>query len=323
MRAGKLARLEKLLEEGADPNQECRPRRNGPTYLPLLEAVNRNRHDFVAAFLKHNVDVNKQDTAGWTALHVAVTLGQEDLVKLLLENGADPNLANAKGDIPLMTAAGGYLGMVEHLLEHKADPFQPDSTGDSFLHFAIGFGATTLIEAFLQKGFDMEMRGRYGRTPLMKAAHSQKDDLVVLLLKHGADPNVSDDYGLTPLMFACIGKCPSIVQMLLEKGVEVNNADEDGDTALHHAASDDNMDVMNLLLSNGADVSIKNKEGRTALLEACEREQKAVVFALLETHAAGFSKYSDIPRDILGKEECTTVDGSNNKRKRKRNKTSK
>ena len=93
--------------------------------------------------------VNKRDGSGYTGLHYASRSGHPDTIRVLLENGADPNAATPTGKVtPLHRAAYmGHTDCVELLLERGADPGLTDSDGMTALHKAAERNKTECFRA--------------------------------------------------------------------------------------------------------------------------------------------------------------------------------
>jgi hypothetical protein len=150
-----------------------------------------------------------------------------DTLKLLLDRGADPDIADAEGVTPLMNAARTRcLACVTALLEHGADVRRTDQHGNTALDVARRAGRTRAAE---------------------------------LILAH--DP----EKGPAALLIASREGLADIVQVLVENGVNVNATDKDGNTALIAASENGNLAVVSMLLKKGADVRARNHRGQTAL----------------------------------------------------------
>ena len=80
-----------ILDAGADINARNRHKFAGPGNSPLSAAVYQDRRDVVRLLIERGADVNEGDNAGFTPLHLAVALGRIEAVRILLESGADAN----------------------------------------------------------------------------------------------------------------------------------------------------------------------------------------------------------------------------------------
>ncbi|XP_014679106.1 PREDICTED: putative ankyrin repeat protein RF_0381 [Priapulus caudatus] len=252
--------------------------------------------------LSHGADANVVDSQGQTSLHYAASSGWLDIMCLLLEAGADANVANTKsGATPLMkavtegkeatvrmnslymAACSGQLDIVRLLLEAGANANAADSYGVTSLHIAACPGRLDIMRLLLEAGADPNVaETKSGDTPLMWAVTEGEEAVVRMLLSHGADANAADSYGQTSLYHAaCFGRL-DIVRLLLEAGADANAADSYGVTSLHIAACYRQLDIVRLLLEAGADPNVaETNKGETPLMRAVEEDEQMMERILL------------------------------------------
>jgi ankyrin repeat protein len=135
-------------------------------FTPLLVAAYFGRTPLVDRLLKAGAELNAQDASGATALNYAALLSRTETVRALLDAGADPNLAG-RTSTPLgaATRAGG-ADVIGLLLEHKADPNQPEPGFTLPLLSAVGKGDVKAIQLLLDHGADVNAVGATGQTAL-------------------------------------------------------------------------------------------------------------------------------------------------------------
>ena len=188
-----------------------------------------------------------------TLLCVAATCGFNNIVQLLLNAGADPDLQDSKGYTPLMSAIAysiipSILGKI--LLESGADPNRTDAHGQSPLSLAVMRSNTKLVKLLLDGGAEPNVADNFGYTPLLWAGSDGRKELTNQLLQAGADPNITNNFGRTPLIFAAGEGKSAVVKVLLKAGADPNIADNHGRTPLSAATQFNYSDVVKILNSN-------------------------------------------------------------------------
>ena len=168
--------------------------------------------------------INAAQVDGMTALHWAVYHDRANLVRRLLDAGADASATNRYGVIPLSLAcANGNFEIVEALLAAGADPNAVLAGGETVFMTAARTGRIEVVEALYEAGADVQFREpKRGQTALMWAAAEGNLEVVELLLEVGADPNATLDSGFTPLLFAVREGRIDVMEALLRAGVDVN-----------------------------------------------------------------------------------------------------
>lgn len=205
---GQLAVCRLLVERGAEVYTNPMN-----TYPPVIQAAWKKRQDVVDYFL--NEIPEKAD--GTNGLGVAINLaGREgwiDIVRKHIE--ADPLSVHQRGwigDTPLhWPAHNGYIEIVRLLLEYGADAMAHEINwiGGTPLHWA-SERHPDIVQLLIDAGADVNARVvRPGSefldgTPLHWCARQRDDsaEVVAVLLKNGADPNLTDAFGKTALQYA-------------------------------------------------------------------------------------------------------------------------
>jgi hypothetical protein len=143
--------------------------------------------EMMGVLLKSRYDLDSKDSNGQTPLSWAAAKGNEAVVKLLLEKGADLESKDKKyGRTPLSWAAeSGHKAVEGTKLESKS------KHGQTSLSWAARKGYKAVVK-LLEKGADLESKDNYGQTPLSYAAERGDEAVVKLLLEKGAELESKD-----------------------------------------------------------------------------------------------------------------------------------
>ena len=219
-----------------------------------------------------------------------VSMGSQEILELLIANGADVNAKNEYRWTPLHNAAlEANKEIVELLIANGADVNAKTNYGETPLHKALYEKRKEIIELLIAKGADVNAENQYGWTPLYRARWNK--EIMELLIVKGADVNAKDKYGETPLHTAASVSNKEVVELLIAKGVDVNAKDNSGQTPLHEAAYYGKKEVVELLIANEADVNAKTNYGETPLYKAASSsrwESKTEIVKLLKQHGATY-----------------------------------
>ena len=170
---------------------------------PLRQAAFQRFPEVVKVLLQHGADVDKASLDGDTPLHCASQVGSVEVAEVLLECRADVNKTNMKRETPLDFAAHfGHLAVVRLLLQSRADVDKADHDGTTPLHFAAQKGSVEVAEVLLESRANVTMTDTTKETPLHLAAYFGHVAVVRLLLQSPADTTLKTQWGLTPLVVA-------------------------------------------------------------------------------------------------------------------------
>lgn len=212
---GDAAEVVALLGRGADANA----RRDDSRQTPLMEAAEAGHEEVVRRLLEHGAQINAANEYGETALTLAADGGHTAVVSALLEWGADVNVVDEFGDTPLLNAAWGeHEDALLLLLRHRADPNVPNRVGQTAMTTALAFERRHILAILLEGGADPDLR-HHDQTPLMMALGDE--GAVRLLLAHGADVTLRDKHGKTALRIAQEDCAHAAVPLLKAVGAKV------------------------------------------------------------------------------------------------------
>lgn len=154
----------------------------------------------------HKVDNNSHDSSKRYPIHLATVNGNLEIIKLLIENGADPNVQDNEGNTPLIKSLEcGHEHLVKYLLSNGADPNISDMDNNTALHWAIMTESIIAIDALLcSKKCDFLSRNNKDETCLHLAVRSPLINTFTFesMVKNGSDLNAKDQLGLTVLDIA-------------------------------------------------------------------------------------------------------------------------
>ena len=151
-----------------------------------------------------NPDVNVPTTVFKnTPLHTVLIHGQTEAVKVLLANGANPNVATRDGKTPLHHAADySLLSSAKALLSAGADVNAVDKYGCTPLFGAVLNDDVRMVKVLVDAGVDINKPDEMGYTALHAAVSRASVAAVAALLNVGADRNIKNSEGLTPMDIA-------------------------------------------------------------------------------------------------------------------------
>ena len=158
-----------------------------------------------------------------TPLHDAVHYNRPQIVEILLDAGADPNVRDINGLTPLAHASKrNNRHMAGILLEHGARIDPAYSYAPSPLDEALSAGQEAMAKTLIEKGGDVNVRNTLGETPLFTAAQFGSEEIVRYLIDAGADIHATSLDGRNALNTALLNKSTKVLNILFDKGVKIS-----------------------------------------------------------------------------------------------------
>ncbi|KAI9732413.1 MAG: hypothetical protein M1834_001621 [Cirrosporium novae-zelandiae] len=208
----------------------------------------------------------------------AARKGKSDMVKFLLENGADISHTDFMGQTALHKACiSGHMDLVEYLLNYPKVTVDPvDQSERTPLYFAAERGYLDIVNLLIKHDANVNYLDRRWETAMFKPAGNGHTAVVSRLLDVGTNPTKLDMWDRTPLRFAAMRGRKDIVRMLLERTkIDQNKPDWMGRPVLHAGAAylrQGQEEVIDILFEHGAQPATQGYEGGSALHAAISRE---------------------------------------------------
>ena len=244
-----------------------------------------------------NIKINETNLSGVTMLMQASVIGNAQIIELLLQAGADPNISiKTPIDKPILT-------IPETLFRNESHVVGNEAIGRTALMLACECGHLEVVQLLLKANANPnhEKEGT-GITALIIAANKGFSDIVQQLLEYGADPNIQDSDGCTALMQASLEGYFQIVELLLKENADPNIQNTNGHTALRFANQNGHFQTVELLLNHHANPNIRDMHGYTelhfAVFGSMKRNSK---FRFLFTETTGtLEDYIKIVQLLIG-----------------------
>jgi len=259
--------VRKLLEEGLDMRDLTIERYYPPAHL----AARKGYLELLKLLLSVYGDINAKDESGATMLFGATACRQREIVRYLLDEGADNGNCADVGSYTLSSrtplsiaidrfaaekdSRDEYSAIIRMLAESGAELYPPDL---SYLGRAAPFMPADVM-SMLKTRVRLPDKGSGAEDALHNAVSSGNPEMVKLVLGRGCNVNAPDRQGRTPLFYAP-GK--EVASLLIESGASPDVRDSKGLTPLHEARD---AGVAAVLIDRGIDVNAVSNEGLTPL----------------------------------------------------------
>lgn len=259
----------------------------------LCDAARYGQSEILEKLLIVMKDFDAPDPTNYTALQLAASSGHQEIIKKLVENGANVNRTSLKETrTPLQLAIkANHPEIVKLLLEAKADPLIEDKEGYQAAHIAAMLQSPRMIQ--ILRLFHPELRlnhrsKKFGNTPLLLAALYGSVDVCKYILKESNDSTSLADRSLigdSCLHLAVISGSLEKVRFFLDQDMDVSEKGQGGRTPLVYLPSIATYwaEIINVLIAKGASPNQPDDYGQTLLIKlVVQTEQNADIAAAFE-----------------------------------------
>lgn len=239
---------------------------------------------------KFNPKCLENETKNGTPLHLAVSMNNEEMVEMLLNNGAKvdakakifPNKLYNQTPLHIAIDEGNY-NIVLLLLKAGANVHATAMCNISSIHMAANSmkkDAIQIMELLIAYGANLEQEDLYNKTPLHHAAGNGSAEMIECLVKNKANIEAKDMNGKTPLHLAVQKMFEDNVAKLIELGANVKTVDKWQASLLHlYTKVEPSKKVLKLLLENNVPIDGFDNSNQTPLHAAiCASNKKLVSF---------------------------------------------
>ena len=300
----------------------------------LHEAILANNIEEVERIVSmDDIDINnsfvdlKDGYGPQNVLIRAIQAKNDDIVKLLLKIGADPNYGHHDGypiHFALIHSASPKIFKLLFKYGGDISNINPD-TNETVLHYATemdGTGNASMVDAILEQikngsKVDIDAVSTEGKTALTNAINTDNDDITMSLLNAGADPNVGRWRG-QPMHLAVINDFP--LGELIKRGGNYRLINpETQDTLLHVAANMDNLALVKQLVNVGKlNVDSPNSDNETPIDIARKNQNKEMFDIMIKESIFDQSELLPFSPADEERETSTTASTKGGKRTRRK-----
>ncbi|KAH7388685.1 ankyrin repeat-containing domain protein [Pyrenochaeta sp. MPI-SDFR-AT-0127] len=284
----------------------------------LHASLFENQLDMIECLLRHGCDPSQHLVSGNTPLSFAIRHGKVDLIRILLDAGADPAKPAQKPEGPVMTPLHQAIAALKY--DRENDTTIVDmllKTGRCKL--LKGEHPRNTVFQYVLRQFDQSESGVAevlafrmlesipnvnddrcddGSTLMHVAVRHSRADLVDILLEKGANIDATNGLGQTPFHLNC-QRHKNILPFLLTRGADVFAKDKRGQSGLHVAAACGEIDNIKLLIAKGLDIEAKDLKGATPLLCALAAGKEEAALYLMDHGADPLIKCPAKSKNIL------------------------
>ncbi|QRI42952.1 ankyrin repeat protein [Cheloniid poxvirus 1] len=233
--------------------------------LLLGKEIDEEQINIIKLLLDYGADINAVTSLGTSALLDAVYEENIEIIKLLISYGIDTYIRSNNGVTAFILAAKiKDINIIRYIVEHY-DGYKYYLYDSTAINEAINRNSIDILSFLLDLGLDTTVKDIFGNTPLHTAVICNNYNITKLLLERGVDPNIRNQVGRTPLYGAC--RYGKIILLLLDYGAYVITTDKNDITPI---------DTMKFLIDN------KSYLSRTSFIDYYESAKLLIANIIIE-----------------------------------------
>ncbi len=272
-----------LLENDADIHVK---NNSGHTAFQYIISPHDRNSALVQLFLSKGADIDVRDvTSGKSMMHYAIEREKLEDIKTLVNLGASINVKDTDGNRPRVDEPE----IIKYLVENGADINAVDSRHDSYLCVAVHNNDLELAHYLVSKGIDVNQNCYFSEPPIIKAVESNNLTLVEFLADNGADVNAIGYFNRNVMEYAEREGNHEIIEFLKENGAMTKSEKRDlykksidMEHDIRRAVNDKDEQQLAYLLKNSKGLVIQNRVIEKAAVFAAEEGNPLLVELLID-----------------------------------------
>ncbi len=286
--------IQQFLQELVNKNIPVKTRLNtlNHAFLAAAEIDDINKmKELIKIYGTKYIDSCKRSFQSESALQRALKNGNEEMVKLLIDNGANINFANSYGQnthILIDAIEDNNIDLINLILKYNSDINYKIVYGKfmsyTALMYAAYHGNIDIVKLLIQAQADVNAHNEMGQTALEIAIRHNHENIARLLIENQANIDVINPKTNTTMLEDTIKGCSPInLTLLLKLNANINAINHIGETPLMCAVRAYNINALLLLIKAGANIKAKNKDGHNALVIAAINNRRFIVELFLKS----------------------------------------
>lgn len=277
----KLEFIKMLLKEKADVN--LRDKEDKTIYIISKERSLNNISKLLLEFGAKE-EIYSLDPGG---LVQALMNKEYEQAKIMIKNGVEVNFISGEFS-PLMCSIKN-VEIMKLLLEKGADVNLANKMNMTALTMAVMYNKADAVKLLIENNADVNVVSTLNdQTPLMFALQNKNNAIIKMLKEKVADINAKDSYGNTALLQAITIDSVNMkeIKYLIANTNQINEFNDLGMSPLFKAVGLDHIELVKYLLENGADINQKNYKGVDVLTIARKTKNNPEMIKLLQEYGA-------------------------------------